>query len=69
MDHHFVGQMHFYPNAYETRGHFVLTESGSRCCSKNAENSTNRNFGPAMDLPCQGGATSLCEVLGFVSRP
>ena len=37
----------------------ILTLSGSLVCSKKAENSHRRNFGPAMDLPCQGGATTL----------
>ena len=36
----------------------VLTESGSLCCSKKAENSTILSLGPAIDLPCHAGPMS-----------
>lgn len=33
----------------------TLTESGSRCCSRKAENSTRRSLVVPMERPCQAG--------------
>lgn len=33
----------------------ILTESGSLCCSRKAENSTRRSLVVPMDRPCQAG--------------
>ena len=42
----------------------------SLVCSKKAENSQRRSFGPDIDLPCQGGCTTslLTAVCGFCSK-
>ena len=37
--------------------------SGSRCCSRKAENSTRRSFWVAMALPSQGGGGAGGEAL------
>lgn len=41
-----------------------LTDSGSLCCSKKAENSTSLSLEVPMERPCHAGAVGVGAVLG-----
>lgn len=45
--------MEAFPASHTPLG--TLTESGSLCCSRKAENSTRRSLVVPMDRPCQAG--------------
>lgn len=42
----------------------TLTESGSRCCSRKAENSTRRSLVVPMERPCQAGTEGAAADAG-----
>lgn len=41
-----------------------LTDSGSLCCSKKAENSTSLSLEVPMERPCHAGAVGVGAVVG-----
>lgn len=42
----------------------LLTESGSLCCSKKAENSTKRSLDVPMERPCHAGTVDAGAAVG-----
>lgn len=42
----------------------TLTESGSLCCSRKAENSTSLSLDVPMERPCQAGAVGVGAAVG-----